>query len=208
MKGHILKLNTFSVGIALGIFLGFWGGQYLITNELNYPAATSAEHLGISSASTIASRLFPEISILDIYGDKDVIETLRDPKSVTIYSRNPMSGGKRVEPLRVGDFQFNYSREILSLDDKSAISDCLRSVNSLEVGYGYPCLFDPTYLIRFSKPGSSKVDFLLGRDCYIVEWYYNENLVKQSISRFKINDIGRSIVDAILMVAGVSMNKN
>ena len=82
--------------------------------------------------------------------------------------------------------------------DADMLSICFRSMNSLEVGLGYPCSFDPKFLIRFkSRSGLDMVDFLFGKNCYIVDWYYNLNPVTGATSRVKMSPLGISLLESM-----------
>lgn len=199
MRQQIVKLATFPIGISLGILIGFSAGRYLFCFKDAIRLPQTKEQLAVSSAETTASRLFPEMSILDIYKNGNIIDILRNPPSIIIYSNNSQNLKKMQKPITVGEFDFYYEHKKLSISDKSALSICFRSVNAFEVGLGYPCNFSPTYLVRFvSESGSDTVDFLFSPDCAIAEWYFNGEIAPGAVSRIKFNETGNSIVSAAL----------
>ena len=151
----------------------------------------------------MVSQLFPDFTLLDIYKDARIVDIIRNPGAITVYKRE--GTGHAVE---VGGFRFSNQKSILMADDAAAVSACFRSVNSIEVGAGYPCTFDPKFLIRFeSKSKLDVVDFLCGRDCYLVDWYFNFHQVDGSVSRLKMNHLGISILEAVFESASLGSAK-
>ena len=169
-------LITFVLSLKSDGFTKFYGRQ----SEPSRETSTNA-----------VRRLLPEVSISDIYKSDDVISVIRDPGSVTICRRGS-SGGI----VNVGGFKFSRHGAELPVNEISTISDCFRSVNAFEVWLGYPCIFNPGYTIRFkSKSGAEFVDFLVGKDCALVDWYFNSKSIDGSITRLMLSSLGKLVIE-------------
>jgi hypothetical protein len=198
MNNPLIKLYPFWKGCLIGFILGCTVAICLFLKIQNRSFVKSEKKSSIQNTNKLHELLFPEMSLIDIYKNPKVIEILRDPESITIYSRQSNSMGKINGPIEAGGFKFFSNGKNVLNDDKVKLSICFRSINAFEVGFGYPCTFNPNYLIRFqSKSGENFVDFSFVANCHIVEWYFNGEIVSESVYRFKMNSIGTSILDSV-----------
>ena len=177
------------MGIAVSNYLSGYDGCFgFFTQKTATPKNANAREM--------SKRLFTEMSLSDVYKNDKVLEIIRAPGSVSLCKR--CTTGKILD---VGGFQFSERGDVLAPNDAAIVSNCFRSMNALEVGLGYPCTFDPKFLIRFkSKSGSDTVDFLCGKDCHLIDWYLNGQPVMGSVSRMKLSAIGISIIESICRV--------
>lgn len=141
----------------------------------------------------LTQRLLVEVSLQEIYLSDDVRKIIKDPGAVTVYF--PL--GDDV-PEVISGCEFSGKREITDTKEREALSACFRSISAVEVGEGYPCPFEPVYVIRFqARSGPGVVDFMVSKHCDIVDWYFNGVKIDGSVSRFRLNSLGKAIISKI-----------
>ena len=189
-KNTLIHFGCICLGILIGITISFCMFDYRTSLKKYFQKGLHPKD--VNPAET-ARRLFPDMSLADIYKSEEVLNIVRDPGSVMVCRRSTAD-----RALLLGGFQFAEDGDITTPAYAAILSDCFRSMNAFEVGLGYPCTFNPIFLIRFrSKSGSDVVDFLCGKDCYLIDWYFNAKPINGSVNRIKLSVIGKTIVESI-----------